>query len=140
MKINLKIIIDIYKKTGFIIGILSLLSFLIITFTFNIFKGYSFGIGTFILFLNVMGIALIAQFCGVTKNVEKDKLIFSMLLFAGKLLLLLILIFLLIHFKLVNNIMFLGGLSLGFFIFFLANLIFLPLKIYQIEKKRNLLI
>ena len=89
------------------------------------------------IFLNVLGIFFIAKFCRATDNVEKDKLVFSMLLFAGKLLFILIMIFLLIHFKLVDNMLFLGGLSLGFFIFFIANLIFLPLQIYRAEKKEN---
>ncbi len=138
MKINLEIIIDIYKKTAYLIGILSLLSLVLFSVVYNFFKGYSFAIGDFIIFLNVIGISFIAKFCRVTDNVEKDKLIFSIMLFIGKLFFLLVVIFLLIHFKLVDNIMFLGGLSLGFFIFFIANLIFLPFKIYQAEKKQAL--
>ena len=137
MKINLEIIIDIYKKTSLFIGLLSILSLILLSFLFNFFKGYSFSIGNFMIFLNVLGIFFIAKFCRATDNVEKDKLVFSMLLFAGKLLFILIMIFLLIHFKLVDNMLFLGGLSLGFFIFFIANLIFLPLQIYRAEKKEN---
>jgi F0F1-type ATP synthase assembly protein I len=137
MKINLEIIIDIYKKASIFIGALSLLSFVVVSFVFNYFKGYSFAVGNFIIFLNVVGIMFIAKFCRSTDNVEKDKLVFSILLFMGKLFFLLVLIFLIIHFKLVDNIMFLGGLSLGFFIFFIANLIFLPLKIYKLEKREN---
>ncbi len=135
MNINLEIIIDIYKKTTIILGIISILSFSVISYILTPFKGYSVAIGDFMIFLNVLGIFLIAKFCKSTDNVEKDKLVFSMLLFAGKLLFVLIVIFLLIHFKLVDNMMFLSGLSLGFFIFFIANLIYLPLKIYQKEKK-----
>ncbi len=137
MKINLNLIINIYKKAAFFSGILSVLSFLFFTFLYNVYNGFSFSIGTFLIFLNIVGIVLIGKFSGATENVEKEKVVISIILFLGKLLLLLVIIFILIYFKLVNEKLFLGGLSLGFFIFFIANLIFIPLQIYKIEKVKE---
>jgi hypothetical protein len=137
MKININLVIDIYKKTAVIIGILSILSFIIFSLLMNTYKGFSFSIGTFLIFLNVLGIALIGKFSGANQNIEKDKVIISIILFLGKLMLLLIILFLLIYFKLVDEKLLIAGLSLGFFIFFIANLIFLPLQIYKIEKNKG---
>ncbi len=134
MKINLNLIINIYKKTSFILGVLSILSFILLLFLYNMDAGFSFSIGSFLILLNIVGIILIAKFSSDNGNIEKEKVVISIALFVGKLFLLLVVIFLLIYFKLVNDKLFLGGLSLGFLIFFIANLIFIPIEIYKIEK------
>ena len=134
MKINLNLIINIYKKTAYILGVLSILSFILLLFLYNIDAGFSFSIGSFLILLNIVGIILIAKFSSDNGNIEKEKVVISIALFVGKLFLLLVVIFLLIYFKLVNDKLFLGGLSLGFLIFFIANLIFIPIEIYKIEK------
>ena len=134
MNINIDLISGLYKKTAFIILICSILSFVIIAFLKPIFIAFSFSIGSFLIFLNVLGIYLIGKFSSQKREIGKDRIIFSIILFFGKLLLILLIIFLLIKLHLVDNKWFLGGLSLGFLIFFIANLVFLPIKIYKQEK------
>ncbi len=134
MNISLSIISDLYKKTAIVILIFSFLSFIILKFFLNFFYSISFSIGCFILFLNVLGIFLISCFAkGKENNIGKEKIIFSTILFFGKLFLIIAIIFLLLKFHLVDSKYFLGGLSLGFAIFFISNLIFLPIKIYKQE-------
>jgi len=133
MNINLNIITDLYKKTAIFLLVISIFSFIVLNFITNSFLSFSFATGCFILFLNVTGIFLIAKFSENRKSIHKDRIIFSSILFFAKLLFILALIFILIKFHLVNNRFFLFGLSLGFAIFFLANLIFLPVKIYKEE-------
>ena len=138
MNINLYLITDLYKKTAIIILILSVSFAIIVSFLKNsFFKGYSFGIGCFLIFLNVIGIYFIGKFSINKSQITKDRIVFSILLFLGKLFFILLIIFLLIKFHLVNNIWFLGGLSLGFAVFFIANLIILPVKIYKQEKAES---
>ena len=134
MNINLDLISGLYKKTAIIIFICSVLSFMVIYFFKPIFIAFSFSVGSFLIFLNVLGIYLIGKFSSQKKEINKDRVIFSIFLFIGKLFLILIIIFFLIKLHLVDNKWFLGGLSLGFLIFFTANLIFLPIKIYKQEK------
>ncbi len=134
MQLNLKLIKELYFKTSIVILILSLLSFPVVYFFSGFFKAFSCSIGCFILFLNVLGISFIAKFSEKEDSINKDRVIFSIILFIGKLFFILAVIFIFIKFKLVNNIMFIIGLSVGFFIFFISNLIFLPIKIYKKEQ------
>jgi len=137
MNINLTLITDLYKKTAFFVLILSIISFVLVSFLKSIFNGFSFGIGCFIIFLNILGIYLISKFSEGKTNIEKDRIIFSAFLFIGKLFLIIILIFILIKLHIVEPKFFLGGLSLGFLIFFISNLIILPVKIYKKELKND---
>ncbi len=137
MNLNLNLLVDLYKKTSIILAFLTILSLVILLFFFSFYKSFSFAIGCFIIFLNVLGISLIAKFSEGKSNINKDRIIFSMVLFIGKMFLIIAIIFILLKFHFVNVKMFIGGLSLGFLIFLLANIIFLPLKIYKQEKIVN---
>ncbi len=137
MNLNLNIIVDLYKKTSIFILITTIISFILVSFLYGIFKGFSVSIGSFLLFLNVSGISLIAKFSEGKSKINKDRIIFSIFLFVGKMFLIIFIIFILLYFKLVNTVMFIIGLSIGFFIFFIANLIFLPIKIHKYEQSSN---
>ena len=137
MDLNLKIIKDLYLKTSIVLLALSVILFIPLYFFYGFFKSLSCSIGCFVIFLNVFGISLIAKFSENKTKINRERVIFSILLFIGKLFFILILIFALIKFKLVDNTMFIVGLSIGFLIFFIANLVFLPLKIYKQEQASN---
>ncbi len=137
MNLNLDLIVDLYKKTSYILALLTIISLFSLLFFFSFFKSFSFALGCFIIYLNVLGIFLIAKFSEKQSKINKDRIIFSMVLFIGKMFLIIAIIFILLKFHFVNVKMFIGGLSLGFLIFLLANIIFLPLKIYKQEKAIN---
>ena len=137
MNISLELIIDLYKKTAIFIVIFSVISFVFISFLKGMYNGFSFGLGSFIVFLNVLGFYLISKFSNGEGKIKKDKIIFSALLFISDFFFIILMIFALIKFNIVEHKFFIGGISVGFLIFFASNLIILPFKIYNKELRND---